>query len=335
MPLQKIVETLVPTATKEEVPKLFREPHVETGFRHLHQPWRYYILSLFQIHNECMNVWTHVIALLMTMARVAIFAREFDLIYDKFMWPFTACLLSMLVLYMCSSFAHCFQNKSELVHYTCFMIDYAGIGLYGLGSVIIHHAYCLHPNMIASFVHSYSIPVGVILAILVCICCSISKTFYSRPYPYTRRLWQVISVVAVYIWLILPVWHRVHLYLTDQVPWDSGMGHHIQQMMWFVAGGFFFGSDIPQRFFPGKFDFLGHSHQLFHICIMMTSYKQLDAVYHDLKNLRNEPLVKLHPSPTFYNTFGVIFLVIFVNILSTLFFREVAKFKIAKESKCS
>ncbi|XP_046365788.1 membrane progestin receptor gamma-like [Haliotis rufescens] len=328
---QSLLKKLTPTTTKKGIPKLFHEPHVETGFRHMHQPWTYYCLSFLQIHNECMNCWTHLLALIVTLVRVGIFWKEFDLIGDQYMWPLSAGLITMVILYICSTCAHCFSNKSELIHYTCFMVDYAGIGLYGLGSVILHHSYCFHDSLLNSALDVYSVLIGVFLSILVCVCCSISKTRYSRPYPFARRIWQLSSVFAVYIWLIFPVWHRVMLYMMGQEPWDDGMGHHIQQMMWFFSGGFFFGSDIPQRLFPGKFDFLGHSHQIFHVCIMMTSYKQLDGVYQDILRMKLSGSLKKLPPPTFNSTFGAVLFVICANLISVCIFRKIADWKIRSD----
>ncbi|KAK6188260.1 hypothetical protein SNE40_004477 [Patella caerulea] len=330
MPIRRMLGSLKPTTSKHGVPKLFHEPHVETGFRHLHQPWSYYFFSLFQVHNECMNTWTHLVALWAILYRTYSFHQEFDLIGDPYMWPLCAGLITMIILYICSSFAHCFSNKSELIHYTCFMIDYAGIGLYGVGSTLLHYAYCLHDNMVNSWAHRYSGLIGVCLGLLVTICCSISKTRYSRPYPYSRRVWQLSSTLGIYIWLIYPIAYRVSLYLFNH-QWDSGLGHHIHQMFWFFLGGFFFGSDIPQRFCPGKCDFLGHSHQLFHICILMTSYKQLDAVYEDIKMYSS--LIRGIPVPTFMSTFGAVLITIVLNTVTVVIFRSVATRKIKDSPK--
>ena len=38
-----------PTTTWNNVPLLFHEPYVNTGFRPCHQPWGAYFLSLFQV----------------------------------------------------------------------------------------------------------------------------------------------------------------------------------------------------------------------------------------------------------------------------------------------
>ena len=54
-----------------QVPLLFREANVLSGFRPLYRPWWYYILSILHLHNESMNVWTHILAVtLMTVKLV-------------------------------------------------------------------------------------------------------------------------------------------------------------------------------------------------------------------------------------------------------------------------
>ncbi|CAG5122891.1 unnamed protein product [Candidula unifasciata] len=298
------------TLSRDEVPLLFHEPHVKTGFRPLHQPWSSYCLSIFQLHNEMMNTWTHLIALFMVLVWTTVLWGEFQLITDPYMWPMAVGIVTMIILYISSTCAHCFQNRSELVHYTCFMIDYAGIGLYGFGSNMVHWWYCLHEDLLGSLSHQIAIPVGAVLGVLVCICCTISKTKYTRPYPFSRRIWQMSSVLSIYTWLQFPVLYKIWLYVHDN-KWESSFQHHLQQMLWFTLGGFFFGSDIPQRFFPGWFDIIGHSHQIFHICILMTTYEQLNALYLDMTDgIAN---IRRMEAPTFLNTWGILACVILAN----------------------
>ena len=102
-------------------------------------------------------------------------------------------------------------------------------------------------------------------------------------------------------------------------------------MIWFFCGGFFFGSDIPQRFFPGCFDFVGHSHQIFHVCIMMTSLTQLDAVHKDI--FANKEGLYASDPPTFVGTYGAVITGLLINLLIVILFHHVAKNKIAKDAE--
>ncbi|KAK0062856.1 membrane progestin receptor beta [Biomphalaria pfeifferi] len=308
---------LPPALDKDEIPILFHEPYVLTGFRPLHYPWTSYLLSIFQWHNELLNIWTHLLALIMVLIRASVWSTEFSLLSDPFMWPLSVGIITMIILYICSSGAHCLQNRSEVVHYTCFMCDYAGIGLYGFGSTMLHYWYCLHEDLLGSFSHQFAIPVGAVLAVIVCICCTISKTKYKRPYPFIRRVWQMSSVFAIYVWLIFPIWYRIWMYYHDG-KWSSSFKNHIQQMLWFTVGGFFFGSDIPQRFCPGLFDIIGHSHQIFHMCIFMTTYEQMNALYLELTD--DTVIIHKMEEPTLFNTWGMLAMVIVANIFVVYYF---------------
>jgi predicted membrane channel-forming protein YqfA (hemolysin III family) len=112
---------------------------------------------------------------------------QVDFLNDRHAWPLLAGLTSGMALYLCSAAAHCLQSRSELAHYVAFTFDYAGIGLYGLGSVIMHLEYCSE-DAFYDTVQPLFVPAGCILAVLICFCCSVSKTRYERPYPFTRKV---------------------------------------------------------------------------------------------------------------------------------------------------
>jgi predicted membrane channel-forming protein YqfA (hemolysin III family) len=112
---------------------------------------------------------------------------QVDFLNDRHAWPLLAGLTSGMALYLCSAAAHCLQSRSELAHYVAFTFDYAGIGLYGLGSVIMHLEYCSE-DAFYDTVQPLFVPAGCILAVMICFCCSVSKTRYERPYPFTRKV---------------------------------------------------------------------------------------------------------------------------------------------------
>ena len=266
----------------------------------------------------------------MTLHRIWELSREFSLLGDSNMWPLTAGLLTMAVMFLCSAMAHCVQNKSELIHYTGFMIDYAGIGLYGFGSVLLHYTYCIDKSLLNSWIRHIAIPIGAILGLLVCTCCIISKVMYRKPYPPHRKIWQIGSVAGIYIWLSIPLFHRIILSL-EHGEWDESLQDHMTQMFWFAMAGFFFGSDMPQRIFPGKFDFLGHSHQIFHVCIIIVTKKQLDGLYLDIKRL--QPQFALLEMPTFMESIGAVFLIILGCACIVYTFHIIIKGKLQQEEQ--
>ena len=309
---------------------MFHEPHVERGFRPLGKPWSYYILSVFQLHNESMNVWTHLLAFCLLVFKLARFGAEIDFLGDPYSWPMLSGLMTSLALYGCSTAAHCLQSKSELIHYTAFMFDYAGIGLYGLGSVIMHLEYS-SDNGFYHAVKPFFIPLGSVVGFLICLCCCISKTIYSRPYPFLRKVWQMTPVGGIYVILISPIVHRLFLcYLFDQDCNDS-IPYHVYQMIWFASSAFFFASQFPQKLKPGLCDHFFHSHQLFHISIMFCTLRQVDAVFIDFQT-RTE-MIRSRPPPTFSSSFGPVILVCLAELICICVFNEITKIKLARESR--
>ena len=54
--------------------------------------------------------------------------------------------------------------------------------------------------------------------------------------------------------------------------------------MFFIAG-FLYVSHIPERIWPNRFDFFGHSHQFFHIAAVLSSFFQFKALREDMNGL--------------------------------------------------
>ena len=315
------------TLSRAEVPLLFQEPHVEQGFRQLHQPWHYYLLSsVMQLHNESMNVWTHMLACGLHYRKLQTVSEEVDFLNDPWTWPLLAGMLCGVILYACSAAAHCFQARSELTHYTAFMFDYSGIGMYGLGSIILHMAYCSE-NDFYEAVSLWFIPVGCLLSFAITFCCTVAKVIYRRPYPPQKKIWQITPIVFIYCVLISPILHRLGTCQLSGVDCTESIPYHISQMGWFFISGMFFALDVPQRWMPGKCDYFFHSHQLFHIAIMICTLYQMDAVYLDFHE-RRAVLEATRPTPTLLSAFGPVVLVVTAMLTSIYIFYRLIKHKL-------
>ena len=82
-------------------------------------------------------------------------------------------------------------------------------------------------------------------------------------------------VAAIYIVLISPIIHRLYACYVYNDGCNDSIQYHIQQMMWFASSGLFFAESFPQSLAPGRCDHFGHSHQLFHISIMLCTLRQV------------------------------------------------------------
>ncbi len=235
---------------QDEVPLVFREPNVFTGYRPAQKPWIYYCKSIFTSHNESMNVWTHITAIVISM-KILVFDyfTQFDNPWyeDPHTWPFIAGYMTSVGLFVASVNAHLLHAKSELLHYVCFMFDYGAIGLYGLGTGMQHLYYCGEDWFFDS-AKGFFLPVMCGLSCFSCLVSAFCKVRYNRPYPKIRKLAQVGSVAMMYAWIIFPLVSRFkHCLFGVHSGCEPALGLHAKQIVWFFLAGVFYGSDIPHK----------------------------------------------------------------------------------------
>ncbi|KAG9344764.1 hypothetical protein JZ751_010451 [Albula glossodonta] len=228
------------TVWASDVPSLFREPYILTGYRPTGQDWRCYLLSLFQRHNESLNVWTHLLAVPIVLLSVA---------------------------------AHLLQSHSELAHYTLFFVDYVGVSVYQYGCALAYYFYCSEYAWRESGVGALFLPGAAFLGWLSCAGCCFAKFRYRRPYPPRRKVCQLIPTGLAYLLDISPVAHRL--------------------VAFFMLAAFFFSCPVPERFFPGRCDIVGHGHQIFHLFLSLCTFCQLEALFEDYLARRRD-VVQVH-----------------------------------------
>ncbi|XP_078603092.1 membrane progestin receptor beta-like isoform X3 [Branchiostoma floridae x Branchiostoma japonicum] len=273
------------TKRSEEVPVLFREPYVHDGYRPPHQPWHYYLLSLFQIHNEVMNAWTHLIPFSILLYNVFTRTGELDFSADHTSWALLLLGFGGCSFLFLSFAAHLFQSHSEHAHYMCFILDYVGIAFYGFTAGLAQFSICSDPWFSRVFKPVF-FPLLVVSGCYTCICCSYGKVRFNRPYPPMRWVLQISAIGSMYVLSMSPVLHRVMMDHTrnsmDTVSWM-----HVAHTAFFMTGVFFYTSNVPHRFQPGMFDIVGHGHQLFHVAMATMAIIQFETVFRDLQSGRH------------------------------------------------
>nr|XP_019967441.1 PREDICTED: membrane progestin receptor beta-like [Paralichthys olivaceus] len=72
--LERLLPSLPPTLPDMDVPPLFRQQFILSGYRPVDLSWRCYVLSLFQLHNETLSVWSPLLAAVYMLTRFLMFA---------------------------------------------------------------------------------------------------------------------------------------------------------------------------------------------------------------------------------------------------------------------
>ncbi|XP_063054197.1 membrane progestin receptor alpha-B [Engraulis encrasicolus] len=289
--LESAFPTLPCTVTLNDVPWVFREPDILTGYRLPDQSWRYYFLSLFQRHNESVNVWTHLLAALVVLVKFRELSETVDFLRDPHALPLFIVLLAAFTYLAFSAVAHLLSAKSELSHYTFYFLDYVGVATYQYGSALVHFYYVIEEAW-HERVRGVFLPLAAFLAWLSCAGCCYGK--YASPHlpKFAHKLFQVVPSGLAYLLDISPVFHRIYS-CYQQGCTDAAVSYHRYQVAFFLVSAYFFSYPHPERWLRGRCDFLGQGHQIFHVCLVLCTLVQIEAVRLDY--LERRPLYeRLH-----------------------------------------
>ena len=289
------------------------EPFILSGYRPVGTSLIFCVKSAFKIdNNEFVNFWSHFIPSLL-WAYWLLTNKIHVFLTQKYM-PLLCIWLGGISYTFFSSFAHLFNSFSDKSRHFCFFVDYTGIALYEMGSIIVGYYYYrpLHTSWF-QYEYTYLALSAVVTLSVVPISC-LSRFFWLKQ----RYLIRSIAFSQPLIWAYIPI---VYLYLYPDGShiflYKNSKMHFvivILNLLLFVL----FVCKIPERLSPGKFDLMGNSHQLTHICAAAITTLQFQIVEFDLEN-RWTDLSGLEIRPTFGTTIGLL-LFCFVWMLGVCLF---------------
>lgn len=206
-------------------------------------------------------------------------------------------------MFFTSATAHLMHQKSHYCHMTCFLCDFGGISFNGFGAAFMQTFIC-SPLWYYSLIEPYFLPIIGFQSVLCCLLNSLAQTLYARPYPPMKRFLQFAPCGLLWSFTMLPIAIRYLAPSTDIN--DTTIVHieyHMAHLVVFLVGATCFALDFPQRFLPGRLDFFGQGHNLFHMCIFLVVALQFKACHLDF--LANRDLIAATRQPP---TFALCFL---------------------------
>lgn len=247
-----------------EVPDYQKSNYIYTGYRKDLTQWQC-IKSIFLFCNETVNIWTHLLGAFLFLAltfSINDFVKglkhstiEDHVIVTVFCLCFLCCLLF-------SSSYHIFKCHSKEQFDYCFRLDLAGISISLCGVYFPSFYYGFYCQQLWRRFYTGSVFV-LILA---------NVAFQIRPrriYSEKRDTKRIALFVLMVLFGIVPACHWVIMH--------GGISHPMIQeflpkviIMYLIAGAafIFYVTRIPERFFPGYCDYIGASHQWWHLLIL-------------------------------------------------------------------
>ncbi|KAM4748625.1 membrane progestin receptor gamma isoform 2-T2 [Rhinophrynus dorsalis] len=296
--------------TVQQVPRVFHEDSIICGYRSPRSSAAACILSLFQMTNETLNIWTHFIPTWYFLWKMLSLLSSWD---DRLLWPLLVFLLSCCIYPLTSTCAHTFSIMSTKARHICFFLDYGAVSLYSLGSAVAYSAYVFPDCWVNSVFHLWYVSCAVLNTVI-----STGLSCYSRfPEEARPRFSKILRTTAFaypYLFDSIPLFYRLFLCSGGDCTHNAALLMHMWHSVLAFLTAFLFATHLPERLAPGRFDYVGHSHQLFHVCGVLGTYFQMEALIMD-KNLRQEWLLENVSAPSFSNTLGALSLGMILSLL--------------------
>ncbi|NWH84501.1 MPRGB protein, partial [Aegithalos caudatus] len=260
----------------------YREPGILSGYRPPRSSARECLLSIFQMNNETLNIWTHLV--------------------PAGIFPHLSNPSGMLAAPEIPGPSRCSgaQSIQEVEFQDWELMSPAVLP----GSALAYSAYAFPLEWLGSTFHDFYLPVAVLNSAL-----STGLSCYSRfleaERPCLSKASRTLAFVYPYIFDSIPIFYRVRGWTTPVFPQlsrgcsEGSLPLHSRHSLCALLTFLSFTSRLPERLAPGSFDFIGHSHQVFHVCGILGTLFQLEAVSMDMAERRGRL-----PLPSSLETFG-------------------------------
>jgi channel protein (hemolysin III family) len=191
-------------------------------------------------------------------------------------WPLFIFLISAILCLTFSAIYHLIGCVSKTYHEVLSRFDYGGISLLVTGSCFPPYYYFFYCEPKFSIFYLIFISTFGITTF----CLSLTKSFNSpKMREFRGKLFLIFGLSAG-----IPI---VHLSIVgDKL---TGYNSDLRLLFWYlggvtyVLGGIIYITRFPEKKFPGKFDYFGSSHQIFHFAVVIAAYfhylGSLDAYY--------------------------------------------------------
>ena len=282
--IEKIASLAWNAVSFESLPEWLRD----NEFLHYHHRPPMYsirgcIKSIFRMHTETWNIWTHLVGFVFFVSLTLsvycfrdyiTFLFESNIVISDLPWQeqfviFIFFLGAMTCLF-CSTVFHTLCNHSQTAHSILSRCDYSGIAFLITGSSVPCYYYFFYCRQLSRHIHT------VILAALcvTCICVSLWSKFSTPKY----RPLRFGMFVAFGLYGVVPA---LELILSGGLlvkPYASYIMGMVLMGSLYLVGASLYVLRVPERFFPGKFDVWAHSHQLFHVCVVLAALVHYDTL---------------------------------------------------------
>ncbi|GAB0132147.1 hypothetical protein EsDP_00000591 [Epichloe bromicola] len=245
-----------------ELPTPWRNnPHIKRGYRFTETKIEC-VQSAFNMSNEFINIWSHVIGLFLVLAVAFYFypaSTNFSLSSKSDVFVAAVFFLMACLTLVCSTIWHTMNAVADVDAISIFAcVDYTGISLLIAASI-----------MTTEYTAFYCDPVS--RWIYMCLTASLGfggvilpwhPRFNGADMAWVRVAFFVgLALTGFMPMLQLSLTHGPDFVITFYSP-------ILKSILVYFGGAIVYASKIPERWWPGMFDYIGGSHNLWHAAVL-------------------------------------------------------------------
>lgn len=185
------------------------------------------------------------------------------------LWPFYVFLSGSMFCLLSSTICHLFSCHSNPLNVLLLRIDYAGITTMIITSFFppIYYIFQCDPRWQVIYLG------GITLMGL----CTIITLFSPKLSSSRFRTFRALLFASLGLFGVVPAVHA------SIVNWgnpkrDITLVYEVAMAVFYLTGTGFYITRIPERWRPGCFDLAGHSHQIFHVLVVMGALAHYAAI---------------------------------------------------------
>lgn len=246
----------------DDLPEPWRvNPHILKGYRFSEGKWAC-VRSVFGLHNELINIWTHLLGFIMVLALAFYFyptsanfsnSTKTDIfIAAVFFFAACKCLVCSTIWHTMNSISH----QTLLERFAC--VDYTGISLLVAASIMTTEYaafYCEPSSRWTYMLITAGLGIGGVIL-------PWHPTFNRADMAWARVLFYCSLALTGF----LPFGQLAY---SRGIEWAQYFYAPItKSLVVYMTGACLYASKVPERFCPGWFDYVGCSHNIWHVAVL-------------------------------------------------------------------
>ncbi|KAL1837727.1 hypothetical protein VTJ49DRAFT_3443 [Mycothermus thermophilus] len=273
------LETTIATALThllhwDDLPAWRRDnPSILRGYRPTSNSFRASLHSLLHVHNETVNIWTHLLGCLAFfgvgvrwLVREVV-APRYETATSGDAVAFGCFFAGATVCLGASAAFHTLSNHSERVAKWGNKLDYSGIVFLIVGSYVapLWYGFYCEAGLLTLYLGLIS---------LLGLGCLVVSWFDHFRMPEWRP-YRTLMFVGLGASGVIPILHTLTRSSFADLHQRMGLGWVLLQGILYIIGAFIYAVRFPERKWPGVFDIWGSSHQIFHVFVIVAAATHL------------------------------------------------------------